>query len=127
MTLAAPAEITDNRDAVEAGRHSRTRLLAPEKLRLRGLFLTLAGILLLIGIWWLAGTLLVQNPQAAAFTGLAPGPAFARLLRMIGSGEAWRMTEPSLGRVPRRPAVRHYIWNSCRHADWAFTYLGTDH
>jgi NitT/TauT family transport system permease protein len=67
--------------------------------RLRTLALTLAGVLGLIALWWLGGWLVAHNPRTASFAGFAPLPALQRLVQMIGSGEAWHMTAPSLWRV----------------------------
>jgi NitT/TauT family transport system permease protein len=98
MTLAAPARV--NKSAVAPDRRKAARSFTTGfDMRLRGLFLTLAGVALLFIVWWLAASLLAQNPQTAAFAGFAPRPALERLLQIMGSGEAWKMTEPSLARV----------------------------
>jgi NitT/TauT family transport system permease protein len=98
MTLAAPAGVNGSAVAPDR-RKAAGSFTAGFDMRLRGLFLTLAGVALLFIVWWLAASLLAQNPQAAAFAGFAPRPALERLVQIVGSGEAWRMTEPSLARV----------------------------
>ncbi|GAB4522673.1 MAG: ABC transporter permease [Roseibium sp.] len=57
------------------------------------------GMALLLGVWWLGGWLVQNNPRLFAFADFAPAPAFARLADMIVSGEAYQMTLPSLYRV----------------------------
>ncbi|WP_216636084.1 ABC transporter permease [Paramagnetospirillum marisnigri] len=65
----------------------------------RGLAHALIGIALLVALWHLASLGAAANPRTAAFAGLAPGPAFAALLAMLGGGELWRAIQPSLIRI----------------------------
>jgi NitT/TauT family transport system permease protein len=57
------------------------------------------GTVSLLVIWWLGGRLIASNPATANFAGFAPVPTFERLGRMLTSGEAVRMTMPSLVRI----------------------------
>ena len=75
------AIVTPSRETVE-------RLAAP-----------IAGLALLLGLWWLGGLLLMANPRLTAFQGFAPGPALSSLLDLLGSGDALRAVVPSLSRV----------------------------
>lgn len=59
----------------------------------------LAGMALLLGAWWVGGSLVANNPRLFAFSDFAPAPAFARLWDMLASGEAVHMTVPSLYRI----------------------------
>jgi NitT/TauT family transport system permease protein len=59
----------------------------------------LIGIAILLAIWWIGGWIVASNPATANFAGFAPLPTFARLWRMLVTGEALRMTIPSLGRI----------------------------
>ena len=56
----------------------------------------IAGLLL---VWWLCGRIIASDPRMAAFADFAPWPTLRRFVQMVGSGEAWRMTSPSLWRV----------------------------
>lgn len=58
-----------------------------------------AGILLLLGLWWLGGWLIEQNPDTASFADFAPGPAFARLADLLANGAVWTAAFPSLERI----------------------------
>lgn len=53
----------------------------------------------LLVIWWIGGWIVAHNPSTVNFAGFAPVPTFERLWRMLASGEAVRMTEPSLVRI----------------------------
>jgi NitT/TauT family transport system permease protein len=59
----------------------------------------LAGMTLLLGLWWLGGWAVQSNPRFFAFADFAPAPTFARLTGMLVSGEAAGMTGPSLYRI----------------------------
>lgn len=61
--------------------------------------LALAGIAGLLALWWLGGWLIAKDPRTAAFADFAPAPTLRRIAAMLGSGEAARMTGPSLWRV----------------------------
>ena len=57
------------------------------------------GIAVIAGLWWLAGAALQANPRLSAFAGFAPGAALKSLWQLIVSGDAWKASAPSLGRV----------------------------
>jgi NitT/TauT family transport system permease protein len=59
----------------------------------------LVGIAMLLVIWWIGGWLIASSPATASFAGFAPAPTFARLWRMLLTGEAIQMAVPSLGRI----------------------------
>jgi NitT/TauT family transport system permease protein len=59
----------------------------------------LVGIGVLLGVWWAGGWAVAHNPATENFAGFAPAPTFARLWRMVISGEAWRMSVPSVIRI----------------------------
>jgi NitT/TauT family transport system permease protein len=59
----------------------------------------LLGIAILLAVWWVAGWIVASNPATANFAGFAPAKTFERLWRMLVTGEAVRMTLPSLGRI----------------------------
>lgn len=60
---------------------------------------TLAGIAVLIVLWWLGGVMIAGDPRTAAFSDFAPAPTLKRFVAMLSSGEAARMTGPSLWRI----------------------------
>jgi NitT/TauT family transport system permease protein len=73
---------------------------APRKgARLRALLYPVIGTAAVVALWALGGWLIASNPATANFAGLAPGPTFARLLSMLGSGEVLKSIGPSLYRV----------------------------
>ena len=59
----------------------------------------LIGIGVMLIVWWIGGWIVASNPATANFAGFAPAPTFERLWRMVLSGEALRMTIPSLARI----------------------------
>lgn len=59
----------------------------------------LVGLAVVGFFWWLGGAALAANPRLSAFDGFGPGPALTSLSTLIASGDAWRATAPSLGRV----------------------------
>lgn len=59
----------------------------------------LAGMALLLVLWWIGGWLVQSNPSLFAFADFAPAPTFSRLFEMVGSGEAVDMAGPSLYRI----------------------------
>jgi NitT/TauT family transport system permease protein len=98
MTLEATAE-------TEAG---VTEQISPAALRephdaprawLRSAVFTATGLGVLFALWWLGGWLVANNPNTRSFAGFAPLPALKSLIAMVGSGEAWYITAPSLWRV----------------------------
>jgi len=59
----------------------------------------LAGMALLLVVWWIGGYVAQTDPDLFAFADFAPAPTFARLLDMVTSGDAFAMTGPSLYRI----------------------------
>ncbi len=59
----------------------------------------LTGIALLLALWWLGGWAIERNEDIAAFAGFAPAPAFAALIKLLGSGNIWDVIHPSLYRI----------------------------
>ena len=57
------------------------------------------GTGILLAAWWIGGWIVAHNPATVNFAGFAPVPTFERLWRMLASGEAVRMTWPSLSRI----------------------------
>ncbi|HXW22565.1 MAG TPA: ABC transporter permease [Rhodomicrobium sp.] len=98
MTLDAAAE-------AEAGLAEQSPPAAPRRLhdaprsRLSSAGFAAAGVVALCFLWWLGGWLIAHNPNTTSFAGFAPLPALQSLIAMVGSGEAWRITAPSLWRV----------------------------
>lgn len=64
-----------------------------------GLGYPLAGIAVLLAVWWLGGYLIASNPDTASFADFAPAPAFARLMELLEAGAVWNAAFPSLGRI----------------------------
>jgi NitT/TauT family transport system permease protein len=65
----------------------------------RSMVFSLIGIGILLVVWWIGGWIVASNPATVNFAGFAPAPTFERLWRMVLSGEALRMTIPSLVRI----------------------------
>jgi len=59
----------------------------------------LLGIAILLAVWWIGGMIVASNPRTANFADFAPLPTFARLWKMLASGEAVKMALPSLARI----------------------------
>lgn len=57
------------------------------------------GIVLLLGLWWLGGYIIANNPSTSSFAGFSPGPTFIELWRIIRSGDLWGIVYPSLYRI----------------------------
>ncbi len=72
---------------------------APWLGRLRGPANAALGIGVLLGLWWLGGRAVANDPDMFAFASFAPAPTFAALWDMIRGGEAIDMALPSLHRV----------------------------
>lgn len=66
---------------------------------LESLGYTLAGLALLLAIWWVGGRMVEASDDLYAFADFAPAPTLARLTDMIQTGEAFQITVPSLIRV----------------------------
>jgi len=59
----------------------------------------LAGIAVMLAIWWLGGWLIATNPDTESFADFAPAPAFTRLIELLANGYVWEASAPSLGRI----------------------------
>jgi NitT/TauT family transport system permease protein len=77
-------------------RNAATRRLAGAA---RSLGFASVGVCVLLAAWWVGGWVVAHNPSTVNFAGFAPAPTFERLWRMLASGEAARMTWPSLLRI----------------------------
>ncbi len=59
----------------------------------------LAGISILVAVWWFGGYLIASNPDTESFADFAPVPAFIRLGDLLESGAVWTAVFPSLERI----------------------------
>jgi NitT/TauT family transport system permease protein len=59
----------------------------------------MAGIGLLLALWWLGGQAIASDEGIAAFAGFAPGPAFAALGELLSAGRLGEIVVPSLYRI----------------------------
>ena len=59
------------------------------------------GMASLLGVWWLGGRWIANNPDLVAFSDFAPAPTLAALKRMWQSGSLWDPIMASLGRIAR--------------------------
>jgi len=59
----------------------------------------IAGITILIALWWLGGWAIASNPDTESFADFAPAPAFHRLIELLGNGYIWEAAIPSLERI----------------------------
>ncbi len=75
------------------------RIGLPRLGKARGLVNAVIGIALLLGLWWLGGRHVANDPDMFAFANFAPEPTLKRLWSMIGSGEVVKMSGPSLERI----------------------------
>jgi NitT/TauT family transport system permease protein len=57
------------------------------------------GIVMLLGLWWLGGWAIANNPDTASFADFAPAPTFARLAELFASGAVSTAVIPSLERI----------------------------
>lgn len=60
---------------------------------------SVAGIAIVLLLWWLAGMILDGDPQLAAFRGFSPGRTLSAFADLLASGDAWRAIAASLLRV----------------------------
>lgn len=60
---------------------------------------SVAGLAIMLALWWLAGQLLESDPRFAAFRGFTVDRTLAALSRLVLTGDAWRAAAPSLSRV----------------------------
>ncbi|SMH46398.1 ABC transporter permease [Maritimibacter sp. HL-12] len=77
----------------------RAALALPKLAWFRGVANAVIGIAVLVGLWWLGGVAVANNPNMYAFADFAPGPTLSALRDMVGSGEVVGMAWPSLYRV----------------------------
>jgi NitT/TauT family transport system permease protein len=97
MTLEAAAGAEDGK---EQGLPSLARKShAPASGLLGSVGLAALGIGGLFLLWGLGGWLIANNSDTASFAGFAPAPALKSLVALFVSGDAWRITAPSLWRV----------------------------
>ncbi|MEM5585692.1 ABC transporter permease [Roseibium sp. AS2] len=66
---------------------------------LESLGYTVAGLALLVAVWWVGGRMVEASDDLYAFADFAPAPTLLRLREMIATGEAFQITVPSLVRV----------------------------
>lgn len=59
----------------------------------------IAGLTALLGLWWLGGWIIAQNPALFSFADFAPAPALTAFWHIITNGDALNAALPSLGRV----------------------------
>jgi NitT/TauT family transport system permease protein len=59
----------------------------------------IAGIVILIAIWWLGGWAIASNPDTESFADFAPVPAFKKLAELFANGYIWEAAIPSLQRI----------------------------
>lgn len=67
--------------------------------RLRDLGYTMLGLSLLLGVWWVGGYLIANEPTTQAFAGFAPAKALPEAWRLIVTGELLNAALPSLERI----------------------------
>jgi NitT/TauT family transport system permease protein len=72
---------------------------APGLTALRRVATPLAGVGLIVGVWWLGGLIIQGTPRLSAFHGFTVGSTLQALWQMIASGDAANATGPSLSRV----------------------------
>ena len=58
-----------------------------------------AGISVMLALWWLGGWLIESNPDTSSFADFAPAPAFSRLLELASNGYVMEASLPSLERI----------------------------
>ena len=59
----------------------------------------IAGIGIVIALWWTAGLAIEATPRLSAFRGFTVEQTSAAFLHLLISGDAWKSTAPSLSRV----------------------------
>ncbi len=77
--------------------------ISPLSRLLRGgtshLLYPIAGLALLLGVWWYGGYLVASNPATQAFAGFAPTPALTATWALVTSGNLAGIVLPSLARI----------------------------
>ena len=58
-----------------------------------------AGIMLMVGLWWIGGWLIASNPATESFADFAPEPALYRFVELVGNGYMLDAALPSLQRI----------------------------
>jgi NitT/TauT family transport system permease protein len=58
-----------------------------------------AGVAIVLALWWLAGQVLDGDPRFSAFRGFTVDRTLTALGRLVVTGDAWRAAAPSLLRV----------------------------
>jgi NitT/TauT family transport system permease protein len=91
VTLEIAIDVADAAGGPAQGRHVQGAA--------RSATFALLGIGVLLLLWWIGGWIVASNPATVNFAGFAPVPTFERLWRMLLSGDAVRMTIPSLIRI----------------------------
>ncbi|MCH8505280.1 MAG: ABC transporter permease subunit, partial [Ectothiorhodospiraceae bacterium] len=66
---------------------------------LANLLYPVAGLGLLLAVWWYGGYLVASNPATQAFAGFAPGPALSATWTLVTSGTLASIVMPSLSRI----------------------------
>ena len=84
---------TDNNSLTVAKNHS---LLAFNG---RSLLLKFAGVLIFLGLWYLGGEWVANNPDTQNFADFAPEPALKAFSDLVTSGSLFENSLPSLKRI----------------------------
>ena len=69
------------------------------KYMLSGVAYPVAGISVMVALWWLGGWMIESNPDTSSFADFAPAPAFSRLIELAGNGYVIEASLPSLERI----------------------------
>ena len=69
------------------------------KYMLSGVAYPVAGISVMLALWWLGGWMIESNPDTSSFADFAPAPAFSRLIELAGHGYVIEASLPSLERI----------------------------
>ena len=72
---------------------------ARNRIALTNVVAALAGIVLIVGLWWSAGLALEATPRLAAFRGFSLGPTITSFIDLLTSGAGWRAATPSVSRI----------------------------
>lgn len=67
--------------------------------RLQPVAYPLAGIAVMLLVWWLGGKWIASNPNTAIFADFAPGPTFVALWHLLGEASLWNAIGASLYRI----------------------------
>lgn len=59
----------------------------------------LAGIVLIVGLWWAAGVAIEATPRLSAFRGFSLGPTVSSFVSLLTSGAGWNAAAPSVTRI----------------------------